>query len=64
MMNLDSQFATKKTILNSAGCAALACVDGTMPLRHGASLATMLWPDVVKVRRIIAAGRTQTRVLD
>jgi hypothetical protein len=54
MIHLDSLFGTKDTILHNVGCVALVCVDETMPLRHGASLAMVLWPVEAKVRRIAA----------
>jgi hypothetical protein len=61
--HLDSLFVAKYAIMDNFGCAALACVDDTMPLRHGASLATLLRHVDAKLRRI-AAARTRRRVLD
>jgi hypothetical protein len=57
-----TQLVSKDAILHNVGFAALACVDDVMPLRHGASLATVLRPVGAKLRRI-AAVRTQIGVL-
>jgi Lon protease-like protein len=60
--HLDNLFVAEYATLRNVGRAAIVCVDDTMPLQHGASLATVSQPVDAKLRRI-AAARTQIRVL-